>query len=176
MGCFLDRPRPATFRNDCDADRDCRSGEICLQGLCEVPCTQATASDDCPSDTYVACLNGACANTCQLDADKPCPGAQACLDLGLGGEGSYPGGGGSEPVGLCTALCTSDPPTCPTGEVCLEGLCAQSCATPEDCGDGLTCVLGVCVPDTGGSGSGATGSGSAGGSSGSGSGSSGGGP
>lgn len=138
-GCFLEPEPPPAFRFDCEADADCPDEEVCLSNLCQRPCTLATSSTDCPSDTYAACINGACATLCDTSADEdPCPAPQACTGLGLGDEDSG--------FGVCTESCTED--SCPDGETCVEGTCVQLCDVDNpDCAEGSSCLLGVCIPD-----------------------------
>ncbi|RMG93674.1 MAG: hypothetical protein D6705_17980 [Deltaproteobacteria bacterium] len=163
VACFVDRAAPSTFRNTCSVDDDCRAGQACIRGLCEVPCTQQTSAEDCPfDDGYAGCINGACASVCPLPEEgekDPCPAPQTCVDLGIdvgGGGGSFFGGGSSEPTGVCTSPCEGG--DCPDGEICLEGFCAATCTTDDECTSGLVCLAGICAPDFGGTGS--TGAGS----------------
>ncbi len=165
--CFTDPPPPPTFRTTCEQDTDCSSGQACIRGLCETPCTQADSAMLCPfEDGYAGCINGACASTCPLPDDgerDPCPAPQTCIDLGIdlsgvGGGGGFFGGGGSDtPTGVCTSSCTVG--DCPQGEACLEGFCVATCMTSDDCAAGLSCLGGLCIPDvgTGGTTTGGTG-------------------
>ena len=169
-GCFVDRAAPSTFRNTCNDDGECREGQACIRGLCEIPCTQKTSSEDCPfDDGYAACINGACASLCPLPEEggkDPCPEPQTCVDLGIdlggGGASFFGGGGDATPTGVCTSPCEGG--DCPDGEVCLEGFCVATCTTDADCGTGLVCFSGFCTPDFGdtdtGGGTGSTGPGS----------------
>ncbi len=112
-----------------------------MSGLCQVPCTAATAAADCDqTQGFVGCFNGACASTCAVN-DDPCPGEQSCTSLPLLEELL------GENVGVCMQEC--DENSCPDGEVCLRGFCAQSCdaTDPTSCVDGQTCVAGACLPD-----------------------------
>ncbi len=145
--CFGDQVSPPTFRNVCEVDADCRDHQVCVKGLCERPCTQATAVEDCPnSGRYAGCINGACASLCELPSEgkkDPCAAPATCWDLGLPGAG----GGGGDRIGACVTPCTED--SCPENEVCVQGFCAASCTTDGDCQSGLVCLLGICAPDPG---------------------------
>lgn len=138
-GCFLEPEAPPTFRFDCDSDSDCPEEEVCMSGLCQRPCTLATAGDDCPSESYATCINGACATLCDTSADEdPCPEPQSCNSAALGGDESD--------FGLCSQACTAD--SCPDSETCVEGFCVQLCDVDDpDCAPGSSCVVGVCIPD-----------------------------
>ena len=140
--CFSERLPPPTFRHTCGGDGQCGDGESCISGLCQVPCTLATAAEDCDispqGGSYLGCINGVCSSPCQPD-DDICPGAQSCTEIP----------GISEQLGavICIERCSAD--SCPDGEICIEGFCAQSCdpTNPDSCNEGETCLLGVCVPD-----------------------------
>jgi hypothetical protein len=142
-GCYSERLPPPTFRHACGGDADCGDGESCLSGLCQVPCTMATATEDCglsmQGGAYLACINGACSSACNL-SDDPCPGAQTCTEIPVLSE--------QLGAGLCMEMCSpSDPDSCPDGEACFDGFCATTCdpTDPLACPEGETC-LGVCVP------------------------------
>lgn len=150
VSCYSEQLPPSTYRFACDADTDCDAGEICRRGLCERPCHQATAQEDCPfEDGYATCFNGACANTCELGAGR-CPGDYECIDLGLEAGGGF--GGPSEPVGLCGLECDpADDDICPEGEICVDafglGACVVDCSAGQDCPSGYFCLFGVCAPE-----------------------------
>lgn len=154
LGCYSERLASSTYRYPCDSEADCHSNEICRRGLCERPCTQATAAEDCLSeDGYAACFNGVCANTCEVGSGN-CAKGQTCFDLGLdlgGGGGSPFGGGSSAALGICGIECDAgdNADICPEGEICIPdfGTCAQLCTLDEECGSGYTCFFGVCAPE-----------------------------
>jgi hypothetical protein len=151
-GCFSDRLPPPTFRYSCSVDDDCTEPEACIRGLCQIPCTQATFRDDCPSaGSYAACFNGVCSNVCTVGADH-CTKPQSCIELplDLNGGGGGPGGGGgstADEIGLCGVQCMPGDDVCPTGEVCLQGFCVQGCMFDVECQDGFSCIAGICLPD-----------------------------
>lgn len=141
-GCYSERLPPPAFRYDCGGDGECGDGESCIDGLCQVACTLATATEDCglsgQGGSYLACINGVCSSACELDANG-CPGQQSCAEI--------PGFSEQLGAGICMQECSED--SCPTGEICIEGFCAEACdaADANACGDGETCLFGVCVPD-----------------------------
>ncbi len=136
--CYSERLPPTTFRHTCGGDGDCGDDESCISGLCQVPCTTATSLEDCGApgqgSTYLGCINGVCSSICDPGSTN-CPGQQSCATLP-----------GEESAGVCMEECSAD--SCPDGEICIEGFCAESCdpTDPMACAEGLTC-LGVCVPD-----------------------------
>ncbi len=140
--CYSERLPPPTFRHQCSANGDCGDGESCVSGLCQVECTQATATDDCglmgQGASYLACINGVCSTACDLSAD-PCPGPQSCLEI--------PGISEALGSGVCMEECSAG--SCPEGELCLQGFCAPTCDPNDEgsCDDDQTCLAGVCVPD-----------------------------
>jgi hypothetical protein len=167
-GCYSERLPPPNFRYACGGDGDCNDNERCISGLCQVPCTQANADDDCPtSDGFATCFNGVCVSSCELPAEVcegegenevcerrerrgTCTKPHMCLDLGieLGGGGSFFGGVSDVDVGVCGEWCTEG--SCPEGEVCVAQLCVATCdpAGPDTCNAafGLTCQNGLCLP------------------------------
>jgi hypothetical protein len=169
--CYSERLPPPAYRYPCDADGDCAEGESCVSGLCEVRCSQATFEDDCPAaGSYLACINGLCANGCESESPA-CPDSTECIDLSAlgvdvsgGGSNALGGGGSTAAIGVCGRLCEPNDGTCPDGEVCVLGLCAESCdpADPDACSGGLVCLaeIGVCGPaglDDGGDSAGGSG-------------------
>jgi hypothetical protein len=171
VGCYSDRQAPPNFRHACSADGDCNRLENCISGLCQRPCTQATADEDCPSeDGFATCFNGVCVTSCELPAEEcsgetstevcerpelqtTCTNPHRCLDLGfdLGGGGSFVGGSSDVALGVCGEWCTEN--SCPEGEICLENFCVAECdpAGPDTCNEafGLSChpTLGLCLPE-----------------------------
>lgn len=148
IGCYSERLPPPTYRYACDADEDCDPGEVCLDGLCQIPCTQATFDEDCPSeDFYIACFNGVCSDACTVGKAQ-CPAPQSCISLGLdvsGGDGGFTAGAPvDDPIGVCGVEC--EPGSCPEGEQCLQGFCVAQCESDADCSQGLACVAGLCLP------------------------------
>ena len=147
--CFIEAQPGTNFRFECDATTDCEDGETCVSGLCQVECTIATFQQDCPSTgDYTGCLNGVCANTCST-ADDTCPSPTECLSApsSIGGPLSGLFGGGS--VEVCGETCSElDPTSCPTGEICDQGVCVPPCNDLlAPCGEGSSCVNQICVPD-----------------------------
>jgi hypothetical protein len=136
--CYGERLPPPTFRFSCDDDDGCEDGERCIDELCQVPCTTATASEDCPTSAgYATCFNGVCSHVCQPD-DDVCPEPQTCLSFDIVSDGGYAGGGfggGSSELelGICGVPCESED-DCPEGEMCLSGACVPL----EDGDDGDT--------------------------------------
>ena len=142
-GCYSERLPPSYFRNSCGNDGECGDDESCVSGLCQVPCTMATATEDCglssQGGAYLACINGACASACSLD-DDPCPGSQSCGEIPILTE--------QLGAGICMEECSAD--SCPDGEVCVLGFCATACdpADPSTCAEGEICepAAGICLP------------------------------
>lgn len=159
-GCFSERLAPPTFRFACGDDRDCEGPEKCIDGLCQVPCSQATFAEDCAEGgTFALCLNGVCSSTCAID-EVECPGNQTCLDLGvdlgqLAGGGGFGGGSSDARIGVCGTPCEGDA-SCPSGEVCFTGFCVATCETSDECSTGLSCVAGFCIPGGDGGGDAST--------------------
>ena len=145
--CYSERQAPPAFRYKCNSNADCFDNEVCLDGLCQVQCTQATFSEVCTADNHLYCLNGVCSTGCDpTDEESVCPQSQECIDLGLQvSVGGFIGGGGSESVGLCGTRCTDT--SCPEAEVCIEGLCVATCENSSECGANLVCLFGLCVPE-----------------------------
>jgi hypothetical protein len=145
--CYSEREPPPSFRYACDADGDCADGQSCIDGLCETPCTAETFAEVCIRGEAL-CLNGVCSSTCDLAKDT-CPSAQECFDLGIdlgGGGGGFLSSGSSDTaVGICIRACSAD--SCADAETCIEGICVATCTTDVQCGSGLTCQLGLCLPE-----------------------------
>jgi len=90
-GCYSERLPPPTYRFSCGSNSDCDSGrgESCIDNLCQISCTLATFSDDCPDGNYTTYFNRVYANLCNAD-DPVYPGVQSYLTfegINLPGEG-----------------------------------------------------------------------------------------
>lgn len=144
VACYSERQPPPTFRYSCNADADCDAPERCMHGLCQVPCSMATASEVCTGDNHLACFNGACSTGCNPADDDACPKAQTCVDIGLMvSQGGFFGSSEDQSLGVCGTACTEG--SCPAGEICLEGFCLQPCDDGDECGTGFSCVMGFCI-------------------------------
>lgn len=167
-GCYSERPPPPNFRYTCESPDDCSEFEDCIRGLCQVPCTQQNAQEQCTDRGFLACVNGTCTSTCGVGVDGSCPGTLECIEVDLGfngggGGGGFGGfgggGGGDEPLGVCATPCTADNGVCPEGQFCFEGIdgvdtsglplnvCVALCTTGTDCGPGFDCFMNFCVPE-----------------------------
>jgi hypothetical protein len=143
---------------ECPADRPCDPAN----GLCTDPCENV----ECADGEY--CVNGACHGPGDC-YEAGCPGAQLCREgncidnpcTGIEcGETSFCREG--ECVFSCAGI------SCPFGQACIDGQCAeincggvvcaegQTCSdetcqedlcNPEECGDGRTCLGGECTDD-----------------------------
>jgi hypothetical protein len=149
--CYTEKPAPPGYRYLCNSDGDCRPNETCINELCQVPCTQATAKDDCTGSDHLLCFNGVCTSGCNVDNEN-CPHSQECLDLEDLGIMLEQGGSSffstpSGPTGLCANFCDpEDPKACPTGELCLAGFCVATCEDSSTCTTELVCQDGFCLP------------------------------
>jgi hypothetical protein len=152
IGCYAERLAPPAFRFSCDRDADCREPEACIQGLCQIPCTQATFREDCPSvGSYALCFNGVCSNVCTVGAGH-CPEPQECTTFPFDPPSGNGGPGGAapppeDPIGICGVACSPGDGTCPEGEQCLQGFCVQTCEFDIECQDGFACIAGLCLPE-----------------------------
>ena len=114
----------------CNNDKDCKDGELCVNGQCQ----QCRDDRDCAAGQL--CKDGRCedgAGRCQSAED--CPEGQACVD------------------NRCVA-CTTDADCGPQGR-CQAGRCLKpgSCTTDEDCPENHECQDGRCVAPPGSDGS-----------------------
>lgn len=132
--CFIESPKPSTFRFACESDDECADSEECSDGLCQQACG-GEDDLDCP-DTAPVCFNGHCSSVCPTDEDV-CPSPQACLTF------ADPEATEEPTSGVCAVACNDAHP-CAEGELCFEGICLATCTTDEDCGGG-TCLSGVCI-------------------------------
>ena len=148
LGCYYETTPSPSFRYRCNSTDDCETPETCIDGLCQIPCTQATFDEDCPDDgRFVACFNGVCASTCSR-REANCPAPQECIEFGPRYSGLLARLGQSDRngLGLCGNLCDGQ---CNGNEVCGEGFCFATCdpALPmSSCAPGLICSNGFCVP------------------------------
>lgn len=148
--CYSERQAPPTFRYKCSSNADCSGAEVCLGGLCQVQCTQATFDEVCTGRNHLFCFNGLCSTGCDPADPEVCPQSQECIDLGImvqSGNSFISSGSGPTTIGVCGNSCTET--SCPATEVCIEGICVATCDETSECGEGLVCIFGLCVPDTG---------------------------
>ncbi len=132
-------------------DSCCAQDEVCLEGVCALPCQPDCADLECGADgcggSCGSCAGneqcsdeGLCQNLCQL----ACEGKACGLD-GCGGTcGSCPAGQVCTDQGTCVAQCL---PLC-LGKECGTDGCGGSCGTcvaGESCQDGL--CTDICQPD-----------------------------
>jgi hypothetical protein len=117
VGCFSERLPPPNFRYTCSVDDECNEPEACIRGLCQIPCTQRTFNEDCPSTgSFVSCFAGVCSNVCTVGANH-CPDPLECVELPIDAEavgqafGSFPAT--DEPLGLCGVQCQPGDDVCP---------------------------------------------------------------
>lgn len=134
--CFIESPKPSTFRFTCESSDECADTEVCADGLCQQACGGET-DPACP-DSAPVCFNGYCSSVCPTDEDV-CPAPQACLTFTDPESEELPASG------VCAVACDADHP-CPEGDVCFESICLATCMTDEDCSNGETCLANVCIP------------------------------
>jgi len=107
----------------CDSDKDCREGEFCINGQCQL----CRDNGDCAEGEQCAegvCepIPGYCANT------DECPPGQVCRQ------------------NACDPCSSSA--ECEGGLACVDGRCMKAqCVTDEDCGPGESCRGGMCGPE-----------------------------
>lgn len=117
-GCPSKKPKDPA----CDGDKDCQTGEHCVNGKC----VQCADSGHCPKG--MECRSGACVtpeSACSSDED--CGEGESCID------------------GQCRACQTDD--ECGPGGKCQSGVCERpkACEVDEDCADDEDCVEGRCL-------------------------------
>ncbi len=129
----------------------CPSGQRCAGGHCVGVCDGVS----CPWSQL--CRAGRCVNPCDgvvCDGRDVCDGDPTSMTFGQCVPGCQcvpcTAGHSCQPDGHCTEdACTGV--TCPTGQHCLNGSCADSCMVGPDmhlCPAGEMCQLGECVGAT----------------------------
>lgn len=136
-----------------------------------------TASTQCDSGICVGSGgSGVCTPDC---ASKPCKSGSNCLELSNGKKGCFPGGskklgeacsssqecatsvcGPSDGKYMCTQLCGSGKPACPSGYQCFQVSSGASACFPaakkkgigEACAGSSECNSGLCIGKSGGGG------------------------
>jgi hypothetical protein len=136
---------PCESNADCTKDKRCRhvagTGKVCTKAeFCAV-------TEDC--DTGWLCDNTRCIPQQCTEQD-----ASACNGFGCDGRGLCQSwcetahacavGYGCQDGRCVPANCDSFAPDPCGGLLCREGVCLTSCASPDDCTVGLTCVRGAC--------------------------------
>lgn len=165
LGCFRERTPPPAFRFECEADDECLAlvdangdpvldadnnpyVERCISGLCQYPCAGSlldllTQSSACPAEQAGAtCFNGTCSNLCDAAGEvESCSPPHRCLDFTsfelLSGMEADLAMLPQERPGICGQRCDDDDAVpCPTGQICLSGLCLPlGGGTTGDTGD-----------------------------------------
>jgi hypothetical protein len=138
----------STDPNNCGGcDTVCATGQLCSQGACVDSCdpdsqapTECSGSCVSLSNDPLSC--GACDNAC--DPSEVCSSGDCSANCG-NGETACCGkcvSTVSDPThcGACSADCST--PVCQAGEVCNQGICANTCGSLTDCG-------GACVDTNG---------------------------
>lgn len=139
---------------ECNVDDDCERGDYCVDNAC-VPCD---TSDSCAGNSCNCCPTGAdgvqlqCAPLdqggdpvcveCASDAD--CAAGVCDIQIGRCVD-RLPDNERADCCGPNCAVCPGDHPFClpgPLGTSCAE------CRWDTDCGDGLYCQSGECLPCT----------------------------
>jgi hypothetical protein len=141
----------------CVGDADCRSGTVCLAGLCQPACSGASCGDgqQCVAGRCYAANTNICGDSgltlctanAQCGSGRVCAGGSchaSCTvntDCGIGEECS--GGVCGTPSTPALAQCTFDS-ECGTAFRCINATCHSLCATDEQCGPKNRCDFGVC--------------------------------
>jgi hypothetical protein len=132
----------------CSAANACTGGLLCVDGVCETPCSPASLGGAC-ANALTCAANGTNAGMCVLcSATNACAMNETCFDsrCGVACGATTPCNNNALCVnGLCAAACSPNVPdgACVDGQVCASGACAP-CSASVLCPSGLTCVSGVC--------------------------------
>jgi hypothetical protein len=114
----------------CAADRECVTGQKCVDGICTAFSELCTDRAQCPSGSV--CVEGQCIAACTTDGQ--CPAGFACQTA----------------LGVCTAAAKPCSRTSECGGsdvVCVNGACVPRCTARGACGDASgVCVDNGCVP------------------------------
>ena len=114
----------ARCTSTCVGNGQCTGGKICVNGACVTGCT---TNAQCSGGQ--TCVNGGCTTICTENDD--CTGEQECIE-GVCGTPNTP------PDDPAVDLCGASTP-CPSGLLCVAGICVVGCDTNTDCGSGLVC-------------------------------------
>lgn len=142
--CFPD----PTFRQPCEAHRECPGGLFCIDGFCESDryragcdiCAPCDEDDDCARDEVCVTLprGNRCLLPCDARGEDICPGDSVCTDV--------PGPAGAH----CVNPDYDRKGVCPSAYRCEV---ENRCYLPDDCPEGVACVDNMCdlppEPDAG---------------------------
>ena len=110
------------FGEECDRNSECASSH-CFSGLCAERCSTSNPCDEggCRPQATGDSVQFLCSSEpCDCREGEVCTNAGTCI--------------------LDKAGCDRQR-DCERGQMCLEGVCAESCADTGDCGDGEVCAL-----------------------------------
>jgi len=152
LACFRERTPPPAFRFQCESDDECIAlvdgngdpvldaqdnpyTERCISGLCQYPCAGSlldllSQSSTCPAEQAGAtCFNGTCNNLCDVASElESCSSPHRCLEISafdfLANMEIDLSMLPAERPGICGQRCDDDDAApCPTGQLCLGGIC-----------------------------------------------------
>ena len=126
---------------------ECGNASYCTRGLyCNVVCINPSTAPDfvCPCDFDAqSCVNGVCKSLTTCSVDRDCATGQCSNGMCANT--------------LANGTACSDNVQCTSGN-CSEGLCqgvgvvtgqlGSSCDSDRQCGNGLVCVTGSCLPQS----------------------------
>ncbi len=131
---------------ECENDRDCEEGELCIYGVCQSGCED---DSDCsnglhcdpqmgPNGVCVACVDASHCDENELCVDNECrfdcsENPNAC------GEDKV-----CDPVTNTCVECLQDQ-ECELGNICEDNACVEGCRTDRDCPGDLMCLDGSCI-------------------------------